>query len=136
MFWSKFVVFFSLYPPRSCLVLVPYNKTNTPCLFCLILKLFTLGNIIFKKAWNNSLTMINNSLTMISIRVRWHHVCLGMVCQNCVAHFVLVLMVLSLALSNFVKGPIRSNKMHQTVKFLLIWYFFEALPIIVQENRF
>ena len=38
MFWPKFAVF--------CLVLVAYNKTNIPCLFCLMSKLFTLGNII------------------------------------------------------------------------------------------
>ena len=38
--------FCSLYLPRSCLVLVVYNKTNIPCLCCLISKLFTLSNII------------------------------------------------------------------------------------------
>ena len=32
--------------PRSCLVLVAYNKTNIPCLFSLISKLFTLGNVV------------------------------------------------------------------------------------------
>ena len=35
---------------RSCLVFVAYNKTNTSCLLCLILKLFTLGNVIFNSA--------------------------------------------------------------------------------------
>ena len=35
---------------KSCLVLVPYNKTNIPYFFCLILKLFTLDNIIFNSA--------------------------------------------------------------------------------------
>ena len=47
-------------------------------------------------------------------------------------HSVLVLMALSMAPSNFVKGPIRTK----AAKFLLILYFFEAVPIIVQVNRF
>ena len=38
--------FASLYLPRSCLILVAYNKANIPCLFCLISKLLTLGNIM------------------------------------------------------------------------------------------
>ena len=42
--------FVSLYLSISCLMLVAYNKTNIPCLFCLILKLFTLSNIIFNSA--------------------------------------------------------------------------------------
>ena len=33
--------------PRSCLMLVAYNRTNILCLFCLVSKLFTLSNIIF-----------------------------------------------------------------------------------------
>ena len=38
--------FFSLYLPRSCLVLVGYNKTHIPCLFSFFSKLFTLRNIM------------------------------------------------------------------------------------------
>ena len=55
------------------------------------------------------ITNITNSLTMISMRFKWYHFYIGLVCQNCFAHSVLVLMALSMGLSNFVKGPIRSN---------------------------
>ena len=42
-----------LYLLRSCLELVAYSKTNTLCLFfCLISKLFTLGNITFNSNIN------------------------------------------------------------------------------------
>ena len=52
------------------------------------------------------ITNINNSLTIISMRIMSDHFYIGLVCQNCFAHSVLALMALSLALSNFVKGPI------------------------------
>ena len=55
---------------------------------------------------------INNSLTMISMRVTWHDFYTGLVCQNCFAHSLLVSMVLFMALSNFLKRLIRSNTMH------------------------
>ena len=55
---------------------------------------------------------INNSLTMISRRAMWHHLYIGLAYQNCFSHAVLVLMALSMALSNFVKGTIRSNAIH------------------------
>ena len=69
-------------------------------------------------------TIINNSLTMISSRVMGHHFYIGLVCQNCFPHSVLVIIALSMAFSNFVKGPLRSNTMHQAGKFLLILYLF------------
>ena len=37
---------------------------------------------------------IKNWLTMICMRVMWHHFYIGFVCQNCFANLVLVLMVL------------------------------------------
>ena len=49
-FDGNLMCFLSLYVSRSCLVLAVYNITNIPCLFCLISKLFTLGNIIFNSA--------------------------------------------------------------------------------------
>ena len=59
-------------------------------------------------------TNISNLLIMISMRDMWHHFYTGLVCQNCFAYSVLVLIALSVsvALSNFVKGPIRSNTIH------------------------
>ena len=52
---------------------------------------------------------ISSSLAIISIRAMWCHFYIGLVCQNCFAHSVLVLITLSKALSKFVKGPIRSK---------------------------
>ena len=49
-FDRNLLCFVSLYLPRSCLLLVAYNKTNIPYLFCLISKLFTLRNIIFNSS--------------------------------------------------------------------------------------
>ena len=62
---QNLLCFVSLYLPRPCLVLVAYNKINIHAFFCLISKLFTLGNMIFnlipsgelflilsKKAWS------------------------------------------------------------------------------------
>ena len=46
------------------------------------------------------------------MRIVSDHFYIGLVCQNCFAHSVLALMALSLALSNFVKGPIRLNTIH------------------------
>ena len=46
-FAQNLLCFVGLYFPRSCLVLVAYNKTNIPCLFCLMSKLCTLGNVIY-----------------------------------------------------------------------------------------
>ena len=57
------------------------------------------------------ITNIKNSLTMI-MGVMWHHFYIGLVCQNCFAHSLLVLMVLFMVLSNFAMGPIRSNTIH------------------------
>ena len=50
-FDRNLLCFVSFYLPRSCLVLVAYNKRNILCLFCLISKLFTLGNITFNSAY-------------------------------------------------------------------------------------
>ena len=58
------------------------------------------------------ITNITNSLAMISMRVMWHHFYIGLVCQNCFAHSVLVLMELFMVLSNLMKDPIRSNTIH------------------------
>ena len=55
---------------------------------------------------------LNNSLTKISLRVIWQHFYTGLVCQNCFAHSVLVLLVFSVAVFYFVKGPIRSNTIY------------------------
>ena len=57
-FDRNLLCFVSLYLPRSCLLLVAYNKTNILCLFCLISKLFTLSNIIFNSASLNYLGWI------------------------------------------------------------------------------
>ena len=54
----------------------------------------------------NRVSNINNLLTMISMRVTWDHFYIRLVCQNWFAHSVLVLVALSMALSNFVKGPV------------------------------
>ena len=70
-----------------------------------------------------SITNIKNSSTIISMRAMWQHFYIGLACQNCFAHSVLVLMALSMALSNFVKGLMRSNTIHKATKFLLILYF-------------
>ena len=56
------------------------------------------------------ITNINNSISMISMRANWHHFYIGLVCQNCLAHsVVLALMTLSMALSNFVKDSIKHD---------------------------
>ena len=34
------------------------------------------------------------------MRAMWHHFCIGLICQNCIAHSVLVLIVLSMILLN------------------------------------
>ena len=49
-FDQNLLCFVSLYLPRSCLMLAAYNKTNIPCPFCSISKLFTLGNTILNSA--------------------------------------------------------------------------------------
>ena len=55
---------------------------------------------------------INNSSTMISMRVMWHHFYIGLACQNCFAYPVLVLVVRFMVLSNFMNGLIKSNTIH------------------------
>ena len=67
---------------------------------------------IIKRMVATRITNINNSLTMVRMRVMWHHFYIGLACQNWFAHSVLVLMALSMSLSNFVKSPIRSNTIH------------------------
>ena len=54
------------------------------------------------------ITNITNSLTMISMRVMWYHFYIGLVCQKCFAHSVLVLIELFMVLTNFM----RSNTRH------------------------
>ena len=49
-FDRNLLCFVGLHLSRSCLVQVAYNKANIPCPFCLLSKLFILGNIIFKSA--------------------------------------------------------------------------------------
>ena len=49
-FDRNLLCFVSLYHPRSCLVLVAYDKINIPCIFLLISKLFTHVSIIFNSA--------------------------------------------------------------------------------------
>ena len=46
------------------------------------------------------ITDINNSETKIGMWAVWHHFCLELICQNCFAHSVLVLIVLSMMLLN------------------------------------
>ena len=81
-------------------------------------------------------TNISNSLTMISMRVMWHHIYVRLVCQNCSAHSVLVLIALSMALSNFVKGPIRSTRYTRLLNshsFCIFWsatYNFSSKQIL------
>ena len=70
------------------------------------------GKSCYQVIVTTCITNINNSLTVISMRVMWHLFYIGLVCQKCFAYSVLVLIALSMALSNFVKGPIRSNTIH------------------------
>ena len=69
---------------------------------------------------------------MISMRAMWHHFNIGLVCKNCFAYSVLILLAPSIGTFYFVKGPI--NTEHDTLgfdwltsKFLPILYFCEAL---------
>ena len=61
--------FVSLYLSISCLMLVAYNKTNVPCLFCLILKLFTLSNIIFNSASRRNINYLGGIISDIKQKV-------------------------------------------------------------------
>ena len=45
------------------------------------------------------MTNINNSLTIIRMTAMWHDFYIGLVCQNCFAHSVMVLVELSMMLS-------------------------------------
>ena len=87
------------------------------------------------------LNNIYNSLTMISKSAMWHHFYIGLVCQNCFAHSVLVLIALSFGAFYFVKDPIKTEHYRLDFdwlvsKYLLILYFCKSLLIIVQVNRF
>ena len=50
LFWPKFAVFCQPYLPRSCLVWWHIIKQIFHAFFCLISKLFPLGNLIFNSA--------------------------------------------------------------------------------------
>ena len=73
--WPNLLYLASLYLPRSCLVLVTYNKTNIPCLFCLISKLFTLGNIIFNSALRSWILITSGEWFLILNKKAWN-ICL------------------------------------------------------------
>ena len=72
------------------------------------------------------ITNINNSLTMISMRVMWHQFYIGLVCQNCFAHSLLVLMTLFMVLSNFVKGTIRWIRYTRLLNYFLFYIFWST----------
>ena len=57
------------------------------------------------------ITIISKSLTMISMRVVTPFLYRAGLPKN-FTHSLLVLMALSMVLSNFVKGPMRSNTIH------------------------
>ena len=79
---------------------------------CNILSLFFINDqSCYQLIVATRVTNINNSLTII-MRVISHHFYIGLICQNCSAHSVLVLMVLFMVVSNFVKGPIRLHTIH------------------------
>ena len=79
------------------------------------------------------ITNINNSLTMISMRVMWHHIYIGWVCQNCFAHSVLVLMALFMVLSNFVKGTIRWIRYTRLLNYLLYIFWSTTLNCLSKQ---
>ena len=65
-FDQNLLCFVSPYLPKSYLVLVPYNKTNIPCLFYLISKLSTLGiSDIKQKGMEYLLIMRKKDKTML-----------------------------------------------------------------------
>ena len=72
------------------------------------------------------ITNINNSLTMISMRVMWHQFYIGLVCQNFFAHSLLVLMTLFMVLSNFVKGTIRWIRYTRLLNYFLFYIFWST----------
>ena len=72
------------------------------------------------------ITNINNSLTMITMRVTWHQFYIGLVCQNCFAHSLLILMTLFMVLSNFVKGTIRWIWYTRLLNYILFYIFWST----------
>ena len=68
-------VLFVFYFPRSCLVLVAYSETNISCHFCLILKLFTFGNVIYKSASHCWILITSGEYFLISNKKAWN-ICL------------------------------------------------------------
>ena len=62
-FDRNLLCFVSLYLPRSCLVLVAYNKTNIPCHFCLITRLSEICLMsLIALFWNFPLMICNFAL--------------------------------------------------------------------------
>ena len=55
------------------------------------------------------ITDINKLVTMNSMRANLIHFYIGLVCQNCFAHSVLVLIALSFGAFYFVKDPIKTE---------------------------
>ena len=80
-FDRNLLCFVSLYLPRNCLVLVTYNKTNIPCLFCLISKLFSLGNIIFNSASRRWILITSGESFLILNKKAWN------ICLICKTNF-------------------------------------------------
>ena len=74
-FDRNLLCFVSLYLPKSCLVLMAYNKTSIPCLFCLISKLFTLGNIMFKSVSRRWILITSGEKFLILNKKTWN-ICL------------------------------------------------------------
>ena len=73
------------------------------------------------------ITNINNSLTMITMRVTWHQFYIGLVCQNCFAHSLLVLMTLFMVLFNFVKVTIRWIQYTRLLNDFLFYVFWSTV---------
>ena len=72
------------------------------------------------------ITNINNSLNMISMRVMWHEFYIRLVCRNCFAYSLLVLMALFMVLSNFVKGTIRWIRYTRLLNYFLFYIFWST----------
>ena len=68
---------------------VKHHFINT---FLCVTKFATIKLVVTTHATN-----ISNS-TLISMRAMWHYFYIGLACQNCFAHLVLVLLALSMAL--------------------------------------